>query len=156
MVTFVNANLKRAAWIGRHVCLVNASTSKDKFPYFPQTFSSKWKHLQAWPNKKVQGWDFGVQKLQSRAKIMRLFTFLAILKYVGLPLPPWSMLEKWVEFSLFSHSHVQHWIGGEGGIYAVVSIIFAPDCLYLYFWMKRIIRWFNLLLQGRRWLGFLA
>jgi hypothetical protein len=59
---------------------------------------------------------------------MRLFTFLAILKYVDLPLPPWSMLEKvgWI-FSF--QSITQHWIGGEGGIYAVVSIIFAPDSI---------------------------
>jgi hypothetical protein len=37
------------------------------------------------------------------------------------------MLERvgWI-FSF--QSSTQHWIGGEGGIYAVVSIIFAPDC----------------------------
>jgi hypothetical protein len=61
---------------------------------------------------------------------MRLFTFLAILKYVGIPPAPCSMLEKvgWI-FSF--QSFTQHWIGGEGGIYAVVSIIFAPDCSFM-------------------------
>jgi hypothetical protein len=44
--------------------------------------------------------------LQSLAKIMRLFTFLAILKYVGLPPAPHDQCwKKWVEFSLFSHPH---------------------------------------------------
>jgi hypothetical protein len=45
------------------------------------------------------------------------------------PCPQWSMLEKvgWI-FSF--QSFTQNWIGGEGGIYAVVAIIFAPDCSY--------------------------
>jgi hypothetical protein len=43
------------------------------------------------------------------------------------PPPPWSMLKKvgWI-FSF--QSFKQHCIGDEFGIYAVVSIIFAPDC----------------------------
>jgi hypothetical protein len=64
------------------------------------------------------------------------FHVLAILKYVASSLPPWSMLEK-VGLIFSFQSFTQHWIGCEGGIYAVLSIIFAPDCLYLYFWMKR-------------------
>ena len=62
---------------------------------------------------------------------MRLFAFLAIFKYVGLPPPPppphdqcWK---KRVEFCLFSHPHNIE-LGGKGDIYAFVSIIFAPDC----------------------------
>ena len=63
---------------------------------------------------------------------MRLFTFLAIFKYVGLPTPPMINVGKSGLNFLFQSS-TQHLIGGEGGIYAFVSIIFAPDCLYLYF-----------------------
>jgi hypothetical protein len=43
------------------------------------------------------------------------------------PCPHDQCWKKWVEFSLFSHSHNIE-LGDEGGIYAVVSIIFAPDC----------------------------
>jgi hypothetical protein len=58
---------------------------------------------------------------------MRLFTFLAIFKYVGLPPPPMINVGEIGLNFLFSVIHTTlNW--GEGGIYAVVSIIFAPDC----------------------------
>jgi hypothetical protein len=47
------------------------------------------------------------------------------------PCPHDQCWKKWVEFSLFSHSHNIE-LGGEGGIYVVVSIIFAPDCRSFY------------------------
>jgi hypothetical protein len=44
------------------------------------------------------------------------------------PWPAWSMLEQVGRIFSFQ-SFAQHWIGGEGGIYAInVSIIFAPHC----------------------------
>jgi hypothetical protein len=43
------------------------------------------------------------------------------------PCPLDQCWKKWVEFSLFSHPHNIE-LGVRGGIYAVVSIIFAPDC----------------------------
>jgi hypothetical protein len=47
---------------------------------------------------------------------------------------------------LFSVIHTTlNW--GQGGIYAVVSVIFAPDCHYLYFeWNVIRSYWFNLAL----------
>jgi hypothetical protein len=57
----------------------------------------------------------------------------------------------------------QHWMGGRGEEITEIErnikslIIFARYCLYLYFeWNVICSCWFNLLLQGRRWLGFLA
>ena len=43
------------------------------------------------------------------------------------PCPHDQCWKKWVDFSFFSHSHNIE-LGVRGGIYAVVSIIFAPDC----------------------------
>jgi hypothetical protein len=53
---------------------------------------------------------------------------LAILKSSASPLPPWSIYvgKSGLNF-LFSVIHTTLNCG-EGGIYAVVSIIFAPDC----------------------------
>jgi hypothetical protein len=55
------------------------------------------------------------------------FTFLAILKCVGLPPAPMINVGKSGLNFLFTHSHNIE-LGVRGAIYAVVSIIFAPDC----------------------------